>query len=197
MTTATPDARARLLAAAVEAFGADGFHATTTRSIAARAGMSPAAVYVHHRSKEDLLYAVSREGHLRLLRALQEAVDSASSSAPADQLEAFVRVFVTMHATDHTSARVVNDEYESLTAEHRADVESLRGEITTLLRGVVDRGVAAGVFDVADPGAGATVRAILSLGMDVARWYPLSRRRPIDEVADEQIRLVRRLASPR
>ncbi|WP_342215837.1 TetR family transcriptional regulator [Nocardia cyriacigeorgica] len=44
--------RARLLEAAAAAFADKGFNATTTRDIAAAAGMSPAAVYVHHRSKE-------------------------------------------------------------------------------------------------------------------------------------------------
>ena len=57
--------RERLVTAAVAAFSAHGFHATTTRNIAARAGMSPAAVYVHHASKEELLFAISRDGHAK------------------------------------------------------------------------------------------------------------------------------------
>ena len=57
MPTPTGDAgRDRLLTAAVAAFGAKGFHATSTRDIARAASLSPAAVYVHHQSKEDLLY---------------------------------------------------------------------------------------------------------------------------------------------
>ena len=55
-------ARERLLEAAVEAFAEKGFTATTTRDIASRAGMSPAAVYVHHDTKENLLFTVSVEG---------------------------------------------------------------------------------------------------------------------------------------
>ena len=68
----TTDARERLLEAAVASFAARGFHGTTTRDIAAGAGMSPAALYVHHRSKEELLHQIAREGHLRTL-ALVEA----------------------------------------------------------------------------------------------------------------------------
>ena len=62
---APPDARTRLLAAAVDAFADRGFHGTTTRDIAAAAGMSPAALYVHHRSKEELLYLIAVAGHQR------------------------------------------------------------------------------------------------------------------------------------
>ena len=68
------DARARLIAAAVESFAGKGFHGTTTRDIASGAGMSPAALYVHHRSKEELLYLISRSGHERTLDLVREAV---------------------------------------------------------------------------------------------------------------------------
>ena len=62
--------RARLLAAAAEAFADRGFHGTTTRDIAAAAGMSPAAVYVHYKSKEQLLHQLSRVGHQRIIDAI-------------------------------------------------------------------------------------------------------------------------------
>ena len=57
--------RARLLDAATAAFAEKGFHGTTTRDIATAAGMSSAALYVHHKSKEELLYLISRTGATR------------------------------------------------------------------------------------------------------------------------------------
>ena len=77
MTTIT--ARERLINAAVEAFAEKGFAATTTRDIASRAGMSPAAVYVHHDSKESLLFSVSLNGHRKAL----EVITSAAASLPS------------------------------------------------------------------------------------------------------------------
>ena len=85
--TAQPDlsradaTRARLLEAAVIAFAEKGFHATTTRDIASAAGMSPAALYVHHKSKEELLYLISKDGHEHVLRLIREAI--ASSTRPS------------------------------------------------------------------------------------------------------------------
>src|SRR4051794_6434574 len=58
-----PGASRRLLMGAVDAFAERGYHATTTRDIASRAGMSPAALYVHYRSKEELLFQLIRIGH--------------------------------------------------------------------------------------------------------------------------------------
>jgi hypothetical protein len=49
----------RLLLAAVDSFWKSGFHASSTRDIAKRAKLSPAAVYVHFKSKEELLFRPS------------------------------------------------------------------------------------------------------------------------------------------
>src|SRR5690606_14470443 len=73
--------RARLVEAAVTAFAERGFHGTSTRDIAAAAGMSPAAVYVHHRSKEDLLYLISRVGHDDTVAVIRQAADSTDDPA--------------------------------------------------------------------------------------------------------------------
>ncbi|TLF51993.1 TetR family transcriptional regulator, partial [Nocardia cyriacigeorgica] len=88
--------RARLLEAAAAAFADKGFNATTTRDIAAAAGMSPAAVYVHHRSKEELLYLISRSGHDATLELIHKA--AASSSDPATALRNVIRDFAVYHA---------------------------------------------------------------------------------------------------
>jgi AcrR family transcriptional regulator len=162
-----PDARSRLVAAAVESFAAKGFHGTTTRDIAAGAGMSPAALYVHHRSKEELLHRISREGHDRTLALVQEAL--ASSGDPREQLLAVVHAFVVHHAEDHTGARVVNYELSALSPDHLEEIAAIRRRIEAEMRGVVERGVAAGVFTTSDPHM--TALALLSLGIDVARWY--------------------------
>ena len=49
----------RILLAAATAFAERGFHATTTRDIAAQAGLSSAALYFYFRSKEEVLYQIA------------------------------------------------------------------------------------------------------------------------------------------
>lgn len=159
--------RGRLREAAVVAFAERGFHGTTTRDIATAAGMSPAALYVHHRSKEELLHELSLAGHETTLRLVREAI--AAHDAPTDQLRALVHTFALHHARAHTSARVVNYELASLSPEHLAEIMQLRHQIDEAVRGVVDAGVATGEFDVPHPRLAAA--AILSLGIDIARWY--------------------------
>lgn len=159
--------RARLLDAAIRAFAEKGFHGTTTRDIAAAAGMSPAALYVHHKSKEELLYLISRGGHQETLRLIRDAV--ASSDDPAITLRRVMHDFAVHHARDHTQARTVNYELAALEPEHLEEIREIRREIQRELRELVERGVAAGVFRTSDPRLTST--ALLSLGIDIARWY--------------------------
>lgn len=159
--------RARLLEAAVVAFSEKGFHGTTTRDIAGAAGMSPAAVYVHHRSKEELLFLISRQGHQQALDTVREA--RATTPDPVGQAAAVGRAFAEFHAHHHTVARILNYELAALSEEHRATIDELRTGIDRELRDLVREGVAAGVFDTPDPALAAT--ALASLGIDIARWY--------------------------
>ncbi|WP_182524517.1 TetR/AcrR family transcriptional regulator [Nocardioides dongkuii] len=174
------NARDRLLAAAVEAFSARGFHGTTTRDIAAAAGMSPAALYVHHRSKEELLHLICLVGHQRVLALCEDAV--AGPGTPVDHLARLVEEFVRHHAVHHVSARVVTYEMAALTEEHRAEVEELRRRIDRVMRDLLERGAASGHFTTTDPAITAT--ALLSLGIDVARWYREDRGWSPDLVAE-------------
>ncbi|TDP31092.1 TetR/AcrR family transcriptional regulator [Nocardia ignorata] len=159
--------RARLLEAALEAFAEKGFNGTTTRDIAGAAGMSPAAVYVHHKSKEELLYLISRSGHDETLELIRRA--AASSSDPATALRNVIHEFAVHHARAHTSARIVNYELNSLNPEHLTEIRAIRQQIDHAMRELVQRGIEEGAFDTPDARIAAT--ALLSLGIDIARWY--------------------------
>jgi AcrR family transcriptional regulator len=174
------DARSRLVAAALELFAVKGFRATTTRDIASAAGMSPAALYVHYKSKEDLLYLISRAGHERTLVLVRQAV--AGSTDVVEQLLAVVRSFTVHHARGHTSARVVNYELASLSPEHVNEIAGIRHAIEQEIKQIVGSGVASGAFHTSNPRM--TAVALLSLGVDVARWYRDEGEWNPEEIAD-------------
>jgi AcrR family transcriptional regulator len=175
MTTSTPatSSRAagesvqRLMDAAVDAFADKGFHATSTRDIAARAHMSPAGVYVHFASKQDLLFQLCRRGHVLALEVVATARKSALT--PPAQLVAIVSSFARWHAEQYRTARIVQYEFPQLTPEHRAEVMTLRRQIDAVVKDVLQAGVASGDFDV--PDIAMTTLALQSLTIDVARWY--------------------------
>lgn len=84
--------RLELLAAAGKLFRLQGFAATSTRDIAAAAGMCSGSPFYHFENKQALLAAVMQEGMRRAL--LQHAAVLASLpnyATPQQQLEALVR----------------------------------------------------------------------------------------------------------
>lgn len=165
---AAPVARA-LLTSAVHCFARQGFHGTTTRDVTSSIGLSPGALYVHFASKEEVLFAVVLAGHersLASLRAADGAVDAEGSSA---QLARLVADSVSWHARHHVVARVCQHEMAALTVDHLDAVLGLRQEYSEVVRSTVERGVQRGVFDV--PDVNHATRAVLSLGIDLVRWY--------------------------
>ncbi|MFC5679424.1 TetR/AcrR family transcriptional regulator [Aeromicrobium endophyticum] len=177
MTTIT--ARERLINAAVEAFAEKGFAATTTRDIASRAGMSPAAVYVHHDSKESLLYTVSLQGHRAALDVINRA--ALTHDEPVARIRTMVYEFSLWHAVHSRVGRIVQWEYHALTPEHRAEVGAIRRSIERTMQDALTDGVGQGVLDVTDvPG---TAFSLLSLGVDLVRWFEPGGSRSGDELA--------------
>lgn len=189
----TPDAARRLLLAAVEAFAERGYHATTTRDIAGRAGMSPAALYIHYKTKEELLHRISRIGHEKAVEILRTAARAEGS--PTRRLAEAVSSFVRWHAGGRTTAKVVQYELDSLGPEARAEILGLRRQVDAEVRGIIEEGVRSGEFDVID--VQGTTLAVLSLCIDVARWFNVDGPRTPEEVGALYADLVLRMVGAR
>jgi AcrR family transcriptional regulator len=157
----------RILLAAATAFAERGFHATTTRDIAAQAGLSSAALYFYFSSKEEVLYQIAAS-------ALDFTIEVAANEAkgpgsPAERLARLVRVLTIWHTYNSQVAHVVLYQTGALTPAHLADIAGKQRKVSQIVRQVITDGVKSGDFDVAD--AGAATIAVLSLCLDVARWY--------------------------
>ncbi len=185
----TSKAAARIRAAAVEAFAEHGYGGTTTRDIAARLGLSPAAMYPHYRSKEELLFAISFEGHRRCVELLT-ATDPTDES-PAVRLAAVVHAFTAWHARHHAQGRVVQYELTALSPEHQQQIMDLRRQVSRVVKRIVRAGSEDGSFVV--PDVDGVNLAINSLCVDVCRWFPVGSFTDPDQVADLYAELALRL----
>jgi AcrR family transcriptional regulator len=155
-----------IVGAALESFAERGFHGTSLKHIAQGSGLSTAALYVHFASKEELLFALSRRGHAIALDLVRAA---AADPDPATAVRVLVYAFTRWHAEQRTTARVVQYEQGALTAAHAKVIAGLRRDTERVVRGLLTRGAEDGAFTVPDVrGASA---AVLSLGIDVARWF--------------------------
>jgi AcrR family transcriptional regulator len=166
--------------AALEAFAERGFHATSTRDIAARAGLSPAGLYVHFTSKEAVLHRISIST-LQITRRIADAA-AATPGTPADRLAATVRDLAAWHARHGDTARIVLHHLIDLTPLHRDEAVGLQRANYQVIRKLVTEGLAHGGFVLEDPGAGA--RALLSLCVDAARWYRPDHPRTPEQIGE-------------
>ena len=164
------DVERRLLTSAVRCFAANGYHATTTRDIAAGVDLSPAALYVHFPSKELVLFEIIRAGHERALARVQDPSADAGAGA-VDKLRTIVSRYTSWHARHHVAARVCQFELAGLTAEHYDEILQVRHQTNRVFRDIVARGVDEGVFAPVD--VKRVVRCMLSLSIDLVRWYRL------------------------
>ena len=188
-TSKSEQTKKRLREGAMASFSELGFHGTSTRHIATAAGMSPAAVYVHYKSKEELLYRISKFGHEEILAAVREG--AAASDDPVEQLRAYAFALAKHHAEQHVSARVVNYELGALDPEHHAEIIGLRRQLDAVIDAILRRGLDRGVFHTANPRMAAV--AIVGGCIDIARWYRDGRSWSPDDVgafyADSALRI--------
>lgn len=84
--------RRKLMDGAARLFLTKGFAATTTRDIAAAAGMHSGSPFYHFESKGALLHAVMNEGMVMALQSQQQALAALPcDAAPREQLQVLIR----------------------------------------------------------------------------------------------------------
>lgn len=127
-----------ILDAAAERFCGKGFHATSIRDIAGSVGMLPGSLYYHFASKEEIFYAVYKEGVRRIGDRVRGAIDQASG--PWDRLEAACIAHLEMLLTDSDYAQVIVrvvprdvPVIENRLAELRAEYEDIFRELCDAL----------------------------------------------------------------
>ena len=183
----------RILLAARDAFFRVGYHGTSTRDIATAAGMSPTAMYAHYPSKESMLFKLCLLGSGTALEVLRKAANPVLP--PAQRLRSAVYAFAHWHAENHVLGRVAQWDIAALEPKSFQVVASLRRETDLVMRSILVEGVEAGEFVV--PDLAATTLAILSLCIDIVRWYPSRTINAPEGLASTYVALVEAMVVPR
>lgn len=170
-----------LLRTSLASFNERGFHATTTRQISDAAGVSPGTIYVHFQNKQEILFTLCEIAHRSALRTVQERIRFAAhgEGGPVGELLDVVQAFTAWHGANPTLARVAQYEFTSLSDAHLATILTLRRETESAIRDSVSRAVDHLALPSQRKYGIGTV--ILSLGVDVSRWFqPDGRMSPAD-----------------
>lgn len=86
--------RQKLLDAAIEAFAENGFKGTSTRDIAARAGVHHPLITYHFKNKEELWRAAADRVFSRFNEAMRQALQETIDEGPRARMASLIRSYV-------------------------------------------------------------------------------------------------------
>jgi AcrR family transcriptional regulator len=173
-----------VLRAAADAFVAVGYHGTTMREIARRAGLSVPGLYHHHASKQAMLVAVLK-GSVDDLRWRAIAADEEGGEDPVLRLELLVSCLVLFHCHRKGLALIAVSELRNLEQPSRRLLTARRTEVQRLLDAAVLDGAARGLFRAANPLDAS--RAIVPMCVAVGGWFRIELPLTPDDVADRYV----------
>jgi AcrR family transcriptional regulator len=116
--------RARLVEAALDAFGTEGYRSTSIEQLCAAGGVSTRSFYEHFANKEELLLALHDDLNARALEAAAQAVAETDPDDLRSRAYAGVRAYFEVVTTDPRWARIALVESVAVsptTEQHRQD----------------------------------------------------------------------------
>jgi AcrR family transcriptional regulator len=183
--------RQAVLRAAARLFRQQGFAATSTRDIAAAAGMHSGSPFYHFESKQALLGAVMLEGMERALAAQAQAMQRAAEAGQPINARAALRVLVRNHlevllGPESDFIPVMLYEWRALSEAQRRDVNALRRDYEAAWSPVLEALHAQGLLR----GDVRLARLMIFGALNWAvQWFDPGRRATLDTLADAALDL--------
>jgi AcrR family transcriptional regulator len=185
--------RERILEEAVKLFYQRGFSGTTLDDIAGKLGVTKPFIYTHFRSKVELLEAICRPTIEMSLEAI--ARTAGQPGTPSERLFVGIVDFSKVVLQRQANIAVYFREEKHLSEAGLAEINALRKRFDRVLSELLEEGVRAGEFQIAD------VRvAALAIGGMVSwayTWYQPEGRLPIDEVGAKLARFALQMVGVR
>ena len=182
-----PDARGRLIEAALDLFGERGYDGTTVAEIAERAGLTKRTFFRHFADKREVLFAGASELEELMTAAVDEAPESAAPlDAVAAGLDAIAAMFEGRGEFSARRQRVIAAHPE-LQERERNKLAGLAAAAAEALR---RRGVG-------DPVAILTAEAGMAVfRVAFERWVDQAERRDLRQVMRESLDELRAITAP-
>lgn len=168
-----------ILQSALDAFYENGYHGTSVRDIARRAGLTVPALYYHHENKEAILAALLDQSIVAVIARCRAALDEAGE-APEDRFAYLIEALV-LYMAHSTKNAAMDAEIRALSDEHRRSYSTKRRTVENMLTAAIKDGLDAGAFSVVSPRD--TARALLGMIQAIAVWYRPGGRLAPDAVA--------------
>ncbi len=180
--------RRKLMDGAAKLFRTQGFAATSTRDIAAAAGMHSGSPFYHFESKSALLYAVMSEGMTMATQSQQQALDALPATAtPRKQLHTLIRHhFEILLGPRSSFIPVMLYEWRSLTPAQRKGIARIKDSYEATWMPVLEALAQQGALQ-AEPGV---ARLFIFGALNWAvQWFSPKKGKSLDALTDEALAL--------
>lgn len=180
--------RRKLMDGAAKLFRTQGFAATSTRDIAAAAGMHSGSPFYHFESKSALLYAVMSEGMTMATQSQQQALDALPTTAtPREQLHTLIRHhFEILLGPRSSFIPVMLYEWRSLTPAQRKGIARIKDSYEATWMPVLEALAQQGALQ-AEPGV---ARLFIFGALNWAvQWFSPKKGKSLDALTDEALAL--------
>jgi AcrR family transcriptional regulator len=157
----------RVREAALKLFARHGYAAVSVRQIATDVGVQPGALYNHFPTKQDILKDLMLT-HMADLLSVWER-EAAGRTPGEDPLDTFVRFHIRYHLERADEVFVAYMELRNLEPDNFAEIEAARQHYEKILSDILEEGVRAGRYSVADPRV--ATRAIIAMLTGIPTWY--------------------------
>jgi AcrR family transcriptional regulator len=156
-----------LRTAAIQLLSEHGYEAMNLRMLAKKVGVQASSLYNYIDSKQQLLFWLLEETTENLLVEFDQTVKAVED--PEDRLRKFIAFHLGYHIVNRKQASVLQMEARRLTAKNYHAISKLQRLYTDKVRGIIDRGVEVGKFQVED--SEIATFAFLQMLTAVIRWY--------------------------
>ena len=178
-----------VLAGAIKAFVATGYHGASMRSIAQFANMSVPGVYHHYPSKQDLLVKILDITMMDLLWRLQRARDEGNN--PIERVALVVEALALFHTRRSDLSFIGASEMRSLEPHHYRRIARLRNDVQHLLDTEITAAITAG--DLAVNHRRDAGKAIATMCTALVQWFQPGGRTTPEQIAKEYAQFALRL----
>jgi AcrR family transcriptional regulator len=193
--------RERILQAAVQIFSEQGIEKAKLADVAEMLGMTAPALYYYFPSKEELVFACCADTLDEMIARIREAAGRAGRD-PVERLKAIITAQMMFElkvaaVTPLLNGVLFGPQYlvNLLQEPQRERIVTQHRTLLNLYRSAISDGVAAGLFEVAEP----TIASfnILAMVQYSSIWFRKSGRRSAQSIAQEQIGFALRMLSAR
>ncbi|WP_248964100.1 TetR family transcriptional regulator [Sphaerisporangium perillae] len=159
-----------VLAGAIRAFVATGYHGASMRDIARQSSMSVPGVYHHYLSKQDLLSKILDLTMTDLIWRVESARDEGRD--PLERIALVVEAMALFHTRRNDLAFIGASEMRSLEPANRRRIAAMRDHVQHLLDGVIDAAIAQGLLKIGADTRNAG-KAIATMCTGLPSWFRL------------------------